>query len=200
VRKSCRDKPSCCSRKVKQYQEALKQPGKGLFGARAARKKLLDERARSQGFAELARRSECGEKRSRRKVATRSGNWKRSAAVGCGNCKARDGNCDAGWSAMSLRRVTGSATGVWWLCDCTCVHRGGRKLTARRERDRLFKWINFGILAAALLGYCRETAAVFVPTRRRCVCDYESDGGEGRGDKQLAEAEAKLARLEQRLR
>ena len=167
--------------KVKQYQEALKQARAKVYAEQeAARKKLLDERAalvrasRNLAAAEVSAAKE--------KVAKEVATAKRELEAGVPQLAAeiakrvmetatpgdqldRD-ECVCGFADLHVRCIGGGRSEQ---CDGTC--------------DRAFQvdqlW-NFG--GCIVVGICRETAAGISCQRRDdCVCDYESDGGEGGG-------------------
>ncbi len=103
---------------------------------------------------------------------------------------------------MSLRRASWMAVSVGVaLLFFACVASAQEANSAAEHTTELFKWINFGILAAVLLW---AFAVKLPPVFRR---NAETIGSaitkatavKAEADKQLADAEAKLGRLDQEI-
>lgn len=104
---------------------------------------------------------------------------------------------------MSLRRISWIAMSVCAaLLICTCVASAAEEANGATEHaTELFKWINFGILAAVLLWVF---AAKLPPVFRANAATIASaitkaTAVKAEADKQLADAEARLARLDQEI-
>ena len=104
---------------------------------------------------------------------------------------------------MSLRRISWIATSVCAaLLVCTCVASAAEEANSATEHaTELFKWINFGILAAVLLWvFAAKLPPVFRANAETIASAItKATAVKAEADKQLAEAEAKLARLEQEI-
>lgn len=103
---------------------------------------------------------------------------------------------------MSLRRISWMAASVCAaLLVFACVASAAEANSSAEHATELFKWINFGILAAVLLW----AFAVKLPPVFRKNADTigsaitKATAVKAEADKQLADAEAKLARLEQEI-
>ena len=104
---------------------------------------------------------------------------------------------------MSLRRIIWIAMSACAaLLICTCVASAAEEANSATEHaTELFKWINFGILAAVLLWvFAAKLPPVFRANAEAIASAItKATAVKAEADKQLAEAEAKLARLEQEI-
>jgi len=102
---------------------------------------------------------------------------------------------------MSLRRVSWIAVSVCAaLLICTCVASAAEEANSTTEHaTELFKWINFGILAAVLLWvFAAKLPPVFRANAETIASAItKATAMKAEADRQLAEAEAKLVRFEQ---
>ena len=103
---------------------------------------------------------------------------------------------------MSLRRISWIATSVCAaLLICTCVASAAEANSGTERATELFKWINFGILAAVLLWvFAAKLPPVFRANAETIASAItKATAVKAEADRQLADAEAKLARLEQEI-
>jgi len=102
---------------------------------------------------------------------------------------------------MNLRRTSLIAMSVCAaLLICACVASAAEETnSATGHATELFKWINFGILAAVLLwAFAAKLPPVFRANAETIASAItKATAVKAEADRQLAEAEAKLARLEQ---
>jgi F-type H+-transporting ATPase subunit b len=103
---------------------------------------------------------------------------------------------------MSLRRVSWIAASVCAvMLVFACVASAQEAESATQHATELFKWINFGILAAILLwAFGLKLPGVFRKNAETIGSAItKATAVKAEADKQLVEAEAKLARLEQEI-
>ncbi len=103
---------------------------------------------------------------------------------------------------MSLRRFSRMAMSACVvLLVCACIVSAGETNSATEHATELFKWINFGILAAILLwAFGAKLPSVFRANAETIASAItKATAVKADADRQLAEAEAKLARLEQEI-
>lgn len=102
---------------------------------------------------------------------------------------------------MSLRRTSWIAMRVCAvLLTCACVASAAEEANSAAEHaTELFKWINFGILAAVLLWvFAAKLPPVFRASAETIAAAItKATAVKAEADRQLADAETKLARLEQ---
>jgi len=102
---------------------------------------------------------------------------------------------------MNLRRTSLIAMSVCAaLLTCACVAAAAEEANGATEHaTELFKWINFGILAAVLLwAFAAKLPPVFRANAETIASAItKATAVKAEADRQLTEAEAKLARLEQ---
>lgn len=102
---------------------------------------------------------------------------------------------------MNLRRASLIAMSVCAaLLICACVASAAEEANSAAEHaTELFKWINFGILAAVLLwAFAAKLPPVFRANAETIASAItKATAVKAEADRQLADAEAKLARLEQ---
>ncbi|HLK03265.1 MAG TPA: ATP synthase F0 subunit B [Candidatus Acidoferrum sp.] len=103
---------------------------------------------------------------------------------------------------MSLRRFSRMAVSACVvLLVCACVASAEETNSAAEHATELFKWINFGILAAILLwAFGAKLPSVFRANAETIASAItKATAVKAEADRQLAEAEARLARLEQEI-
>ena len=103
---------------------------------------------------------------------------------------------------MNLRRFIWMAMSVCAAAlVCACVASAEEAKSATEQATELFKWINFGILAAVLLwAFAAKLPKVFRANAETIASAItKATGVKVEADRQLAEAEEKLARLEQEI-
>ncbi len=104
---------------------------------------------------------------------------------------------------MSLRRISWIAMGVCAvLLICACVASASEEANGPTERaTELFKWINFGILAAVLLWvFAAKLPRVFRANAETIASAItKATAVKAEADRQLADAESRLARLDQEI-
>jgi F-type H+-transporting ATPase subunit b len=104
---------------------------------------------------------------------------------------------------MSLRRISWIAMSVCAaLLICACVASAAEEANSPTERaTELFKWINFGILAAVLLWvFAAKLPPVFRENAETIASAItKATAVKAEADRQLADAESRLARLDQEI-
>ncbi|GAC1634064.1 MAG: hypothetical protein NVS9B14_09650 [Candidatus Acidiferrum sp.] len=103
---------------------------------------------------------------------------------------------------MSLRRFSWMAASVCAaMLVCACAASAEEANSASEYATELFKWINFGILAAILLwAFGVKLPAVFRKNAETIGSAIsKATAVKAEADRQLAESEAKLARLDQEI-
>jgi len=103
---------------------------------------------------------------------------------------------------MSLRRFSWMAVSACVvLLVCARIASAEETNSAAEHATELFKWINFGILAAILLwAFGAKLPSVFRANAETIASAItKATAVKAEADRQLAEAEAKLARLEQEI-
>ncbi len=104
---------------------------------------------------------------------------------------------------MSLRRISWIAMGVCTaLLICACVASAAEEANSATEHTtELFKWINFGILAAVLLWvFAAKLPPVFRANAETIASAItKATAVKAEADLLLADAESRLARLDQEI-